>query len=81
MVIALGSGNDEETVRELLDKSILPLFGLDSQSATYPFVYLWGLPHGSLSRIDELCKLLPSDADILQFFRYYRTRRTYFIRR
>jgi hypothetical protein len=72
MVIALGSGNDEETVRELLDKSVLPLFGLDNQSATYPFVDLWGLPHGSLSRIDGLCKLLPSDADILQFFRHYR---------
>jgi hypothetical protein len=72
MVVALGSGSDEETIRELLRKSVLPLFGLDNQSATYPFVDLWGLPHGSLSRIDELCKLLPSDADILQLFRHYR---------
>lgn len=72
MVVALGSGSDEETIRELLHKSVLPLFGLDNQSAMYPFVDLWGLPHGSLSRIDELCKLLPSDADILQLFRHYR---------
>jgi len=71
MVVALGSGSGE-TIRELLHRSVLPLFGLDNQSATYPFVDLWGLPHGSLSRIDELCKLLPSDADILQFFRHYR---------
>jgi hypothetical protein len=72
MVVALGRGSDEEAIQELLRKSVLPLFGLDNQSATYPFVDLWGLPHGSLSRIDELCKLLPSDADILQFFRQYR---------
>jgi hypothetical protein len=72
MVVALGSGSDEETVRELLGKSILPLFGLDNQSATYPFVDLWGLPHRSSSRIDELCKLLPADADCLQYFRQYR---------
>ena len=72
MVVALGSGSDEETIRGLLGKSILPLFGLDNQSATYPFVDLWGLPHGSSSRIDELCKLLPADADCLQYFQRYR---------
>ena len=72
MVVALGSGTSEDTIKELLHKSVLPLFGLDNQSATYPFVDLWGLPHGSSSRIDELCKLLPSDADTLQFFRHYR---------
>ena len=72
MVVALGSGSDLETVQELAGKSILPLFGLDNESATYPFVDLWGLPHGSSSRIHELCKLLPGDADCLQFFRQYR---------
>jgi hypothetical protein len=72
MVVALGSGSGEETVRQLLHKSVLPLFGLDNESATYPFVDLWGLPHGSSSRIDELCRLLPSDTDCLQYFRHYR---------
>jgi Fungal Zn(2)-Cys(6) binuclear cluster domain len=72
MVIALGRGSDEEAMRELLGKSILPLFGLDNQSATYPFVDLWGLPYGSSTRIDELCRLLPADADCLQYFQQYR---------
>jgi hypothetical protein len=72
MVIALGKGSGQEAMRELLGKSILPLFGLDNQSATYPFVDLWGLPYGSSSRIDELCRLLPADADCLQYFRQYR---------
>jgi hypothetical protein len=72
MVVAFSSGTDEQTIRELLGKSILPLFSLDNQSATYPFIDLWGLPYGSSSRIDELCKLLPNDADCLQYFRQYR---------
>jgi hypothetical protein len=49
-----------DTMRDLLGKSILPFFGLDNQRTTYPFVDLWGLPHGSSSRIDELCRLLPA---------------------
>ena len=72
MVVALGSGCNETMIRDLLSKSVLPLFGLDNQSATYPFVDLWGLPHGSSSRINELCKLVPADADCLQYFRQYR---------
>jgi hypothetical protein len=72
MVIALGRGSGEEAMQELLGKSILPLFGLDNQSATYPFVDLWGLPYGSSSRIDDLCRLLPADAECLQYFRQYR---------
>ena len=70
MVVALGRGNNE-TIRDL-HKSVLPLFGLDNESATYPFVDIWELPHGSSSRIDQLCKLLPSDADVRQSFRQYR---------
>jgi len=73
LVMALSRGNkDQPDVQELLGKSILPIFGLDNESATYPFVDLWGLPHGSMSRVAELCRALPSDSDILSFFRYYR---------
>lgn len=72
MVVAVGSGSCEETVRELLGKSILPLFGLDNQSVTYPFVDLWGFPQGSSTRIEELCKLLPTNTDCLQYFGQYR---------
>ena len=72
MVVALGKGGGGQLVQELLGKSILPVFGLDNDTATYPFVDLWGLPHGSMVRIEQLCALLPTDADCLQYFSYYR---------
>lgn len=72
MVLALGGTKREDDVQGLLGKSILPIFGLDNESATYPFVDLWGLPHGSLARLEGLCKLLPSNADCLQYFKQYR---------
>jgi hypothetical protein len=72
MVVALGLDDDKDAVKELLGKSILPVFGLDNESATYPFVDLWGVPHGSVQRIQLLSKLLPADADCIQIFRQYR---------
>lgn len=67
-----GGNTDLTEAQEVLGKSILPMFGLDNESATYPFVDLWGLPHGSLARAQELAKALPSDTQSLSFFRYYR---------
>jgi len=72
MVLALGGSKKEDDVQGLLGKSILPIFGLDNESATYPFVDLWGLPHGSYARLEGLCKLLPTNADCLQYFKQYR---------
>ncbi|KAF2230229.1 hypothetical protein EV356DRAFT_526864 [Viridothelium virens] len=73
LVMALGRGPDGRPgVQELMGRSILPMFGLDNESATYPFVDLWGGPQGTLSRANELCKTIPSDVDCLEFFRYYR---------
>ncbi|KAK0854036.1 hypothetical protein LTR57_014278 [Friedmanniomyces endolithicus] len=77
MLYALGQGQgqspeDKIKLQEFLGKSILPLFGLDNESATYPFVDLWGLPHGSLQRAQELAKALPNDTQCLQLFRCYR---------
>lgn len=72
MAIALGDGGTEEVIQNIIGKSVLPLFGLDNESATYPFVDLWGLPTGSPRRVAEICKLLPSDADCFQFLRQYR---------
>jgi len=59
-------------VRDLLDKSILPIFTLENETATYPFVDLWGLAHASPERIEKLCSLLPTNADCLQYLRQYR---------
>lgn len=75
MAVALASNNDmnDVAVQDLLNKSVLPMFGLDNESATYPFVDLWGIPHGSFRRIEMLCKLLPpTDADSMQIFKQYR---------
>lgn len=74
LIMALGRGEHESpAVRELLGrKSILPIFGLDNESATYPFVDLWGIPHGSVLRAAELAGALPNDQECLNFFRYYR---------
>jgi hypothetical protein len=63
-----GGNTDLTEAQEVLGKSIL----LDNESATYPFVDLWGLPHGSLARAQELAKALPTDSQSLSFFRYYR---------
>lgn len=66
------SGAEQTQLQEFLGKSVLPLFGLDNESATYPFVDLWGLPHGSLQRARELSKALPGDAQMLSLFASYR---------
>jgi hypothetical protein len=71
MVVALTEGHDE-SIQELAGKSILPIFALDNESTSYPFVDLWGLPHGSGTRVRELSKLLPRDTECLEVFRHYR---------
>ncbi|OQN99860.1 hypothetical protein B0A48_14630 [Cryoendolithus antarcticus] len=63
---------DQKEIYERFGKTVLPMFGLDNESATYPFVDLWGLPHGSLVRAQELAKALPADDQMLTLFRYYR---------
>lgn len=74
LVMALGRGEGQWPGAQdpLGKKSLLPVFGLDNESATYPFVDLWGLPHGSLARANELANALPTDSECLSFFRCYR---------
>ncbi len=75
LIMALGKGDTQGApgVQDLLGKkSMLPIFGLDNESATYPFVDLWGLPHASISRAKELANAFPSDSECLSFFRSYR---------
>ncbi|KAK5311412.1 hypothetical protein LTR93_011729, partial [Exophiala xenobiotica] len=71
MALALGSGSDGEAMQNVVGNSVLPLFGLDNESATYPFTDLWGLTD-TPSRVKEVCKLIPSDADCFQHLRHYR---------
>lgn len=73
LVMSMGKGDEGSApVQELLGKNVLPLFGLDNESATYPFVDLWGLPHGSMNRIYELCNALPNDSDCWNLLKYHK---------
>jgi Fungal Zn(2)-Cys(6) binuclear cluster domain len=73
MVMALGTDSPEEDgAQKIISQSILPIFCLDNESATYPFVDLWGIPHGSFKRVELLCKLLPKNVDCLETFSQYR---------
>ena len=77
MLYKLGQGPSQDPegklqMQEMMGKTVLPLFGLDNESVTYPFVDLWGLPHGSLQRGQELAKALPNDTQMLQLFSSYR---------
>ncbi|KAF2147141.1 uncharacterized protein K452DRAFT_217301 [Aplosporella prunicola CBS 121167] len=74
LVMSLGKGEAGSSggVQELLGKNVLPIFGLDNESATYPFVDLWGLPHGSMSRVYELCNALPNDSDCWNLLKYHK---------
>jgi hypothetical protein len=59
-------------LEELLGSSILPAFGLENESATYPFVGLSDLKQGRLSRLMDLCKTLPPESEINRFFTCFR---------
>jgi hypothetical protein len=59
-------------LEELVGTSVLPAFGLENESATYPFVSLSDLRQGRLSRVFDLCKTLPPEADINRYFSSFR---------
>lgn len=72
LIMSLEKGREEETIGKLVGRTALPVFGLDNESATYPFVGLWSMSAGSAERIQELCKLLPTNGACLQTFCHYR---------
>lgn len=65
LIKALRAGNTP-AVQEVFESNVLPLFGLDNENATYPFISLWGNPQGASGRIEELQKALPNDADCIE---------------
>lgn len=54
--------------KEMVNGAILPLLGLDNESATYPFVDLWSTPEGVLSKIKRIAEVLPSESDCRTYF-------------
>lgn len=72
LVMALGRGQAHRPeIQEIFRNGTLPLFGLDNESATYPFVSLWGYQSASV-RIAEMRKVIPDDTECLENFRRYR---------
>lgn len=67
LINALGKGGEHsKKFKQVFGGSaMLPLFGMDNESATYPFVSLWGYQEAA-TRISELRKVLPSDAECLE---------------
>ncbi|KAI9725162.1 MAG: hypothetical protein M1828_003504 [Chrysothrix sp. TS-e1954] len=70
LVNALRKGDGlRPKVQEIFGQSMLPLFGLDNESATYPFVSLFG-NQPAPARISELRKVLPEDGECLEELSY-----------
>lgn len=65
LIKALRAAGNSPAVQEVFGSNVLPLFGLDNENATYPFISLWDNPKGAAGRIAELQKALPSDADCI----------------
>lgn len=73
LIMALGQGNrDQSVVQEIIRNSMLPLFGLDNETATYPFVDLWSLANGWQAKAIQLAKTLPADSQCLAYLQSYR---------
>ena len=68
LINALGKGNDYSKKFQSVfgNTPLLPVFGLDNESATYPFVSLWGSQEASL-RVADLRKILPNDAECTEY--------------
>ncbi|KAI9833027.1 MAG: hypothetical protein M1819_003859 [Sarea resinae] len=71
LVMNLSKSAHKAEVEELLSGGLLPMLGLDNESATYPFVDLWS-GSGHIPGAAELCKALPTDTECLEFFHLYR---------
>ena len=66
LVMALGKGGkSRRAIADMFNQDLLRIFGLDNETATYPFISLWG-HQGAQARINELCKALPNDAEALE---------------
>jgi hypothetical protein len=64
--------HDDTDIQKLLNNCVLPVFGLDNETATYPFIDLQAVAQNSSQKIELLCKLLPAPDECMQTFQLYR---------
>lgn len=71
MAAALVKSDKSDTIQGLIGQSILPIFALENDTLTYPFVDIFGT-NSETERIQRLCALLPVDSESFGFLRQYR---------
>jgi hypothetical protein len=57
---------------EMVNGSILPLLGLDNESATYPFIDLWAIPDPPLKKVKRMAEVLPTHGEIENLWQPYK---------
>ena len=73
LVMALSKGRNQDVdIKEVLSQGVLPVFGLENESATYPFVSLWGLSTSTLSRVIDLAQAIPEESECNRYFQGFR---------
>jgi hypothetical protein len=63
---------DQHDWSELINGNIIPLLGLDNESATYPFIDLWSIPEEPIIRIKKIALFLPVNEEIGRLFLPYK---------
>ncbi|KAI9733023.1 MAG: hypothetical protein M1834_003568 [Cirrosporium novae-zelandiae] len=61
-----------KSAQDLLGSSILPVFGLEDSSATYPFINLWSPINDIRSGARQMREMLPNDSECLSLFALYK---------
>ena len=65
-------GSDTMDWGELMNGALVPILGLDNESATYPFVDLWTRPEEVLAKMRRIVNVLPPQDDMRRLFRAYK---------
>lgn len=58
--------SSQDATQTLLEENILPKFGLDNETATYPFIDLWSTDASAFD-VSGLIKALPDDEHCLEW--------------
>jgi hypothetical protein len=64
---------DQLDWNELVNGSVLPLLGLDNESATYPFIDLWAIPEPPLAKVKRIAEVLPGNDEIGRLWQPYKS--------
>ncbi|CEJ90068.1 hypothetical protein VHEMI05876 [[Torrubiella] hemipterigena] len=72
MAAALANSDESRDIQSLISRKMLPIFALENETLTYPFIDIWDSSCGTSERAQRLCTLIPTDAEALSFLRQYK---------